>query len=274
MRDIIIILQKSDTYKIQLTIAINFISSKDVDKERVMHSKSNDIEFIPYDNANDVVKELFETLLSRYQIGLETSMRGSNCIFDSVQLLYDKCHNINSKRGGSYIGSPNWIKKKRTTINPTNKDDKFLQYAATVALNNEKIKRDPQRISKIKPFINKCNWNGIKYPSKIDNWKTFEKINLITALNILYIKQKEIYPVYISKHSSTREKQIILVIISNKEKEGWHYLAVKKLSPLLHGITSKYKGDFYRLNCLHSFRTESLRTLKSHKKVCKNKYFC
>ena len=46
----------------------------------------------------------------------------------------------------------------------------------------------------------------------------------------------------------------------------------KKLFELLHRITSKNKGDFYCLNCLHSFRTEN--KLKSHEKVCKNKYFC
>ena len=54
---------------------INFNSSKDVDEERVMPSKSNNTEFNTYDNANDVVDELFEPLLSRYQIGLETSVR-------------------------------------------------------------------------------------------------------------------------------------------------------------------------------------------------------
>ena len=61
-------------------------------------------------------------------------------------------------------------------------------------------------------------------------------------------------------------------MIPNEEKEGWHYLAVKKLSVLLHGITSKHKCDFYCLSCLHSFRTEN--KLKSHEKVCKNKDFC
>ena len=58
----------------------------------------------------------------------------------------------------------------------------------------------------------------------------------------------------------------------NEEKEGWHYLAVKNLSALLNGITSKYKGHFYCLNCLHPFRTKN--KLKSHEKVCKNKDFC
>ena len=55
-------------------------------------------------------------------------------------------------------------------------------------------------------------------------------------------------------------------------RERWHYLAVKNLSALLNGKTSKHKGDFYCLNCLHYFRTEN--KLKSHEKVCKNKYFC
>ena len=55
-------------------------------------------------------------------------------------------------------------------------------------------------------------------------------------------------------------------MIPNEEKEVWHYLAVKKLSTLLRGITSKHHGDFYCLNCPHSFRTEN--KLKSHEKTC------
>ena len=101
-------------------------------------------------------------------------------------------------------------KEKIATINPKNEDDNCFQYAATVAVNHEEIKRDPQRISKIKSFTNKYNWNGIEYPSKIDDWKTFEENNSTIALNILYIKEKEIYPAYISKHNSILGKQIIL----------------------------------------------------------------
>ena len=70
-----------------------------------------------YDNPNEVIKEIFESPFSRYQIGLETSVRGSRFIFDGVSLLYYKCHKINFKRGGSYIETPDWIKKKKATIN-------------------------------------------------------------------------------------------------------------------------------------------------------------
>ena len=142
LRDITIILQKSNTRKIQLTIAINFISSKD-DGELVLHSKSNNIDFMSYDNAYEVVNELFESLFWRCQAGLVTLMTGSDFIFDSVQPLYYKCHKLNFKRNGSYIDSPDRKKKKNVTINPKHTNDKCFQYAVTVALNYEEIESHP-----------------------------------------------------------------------------------------------------------------------------------
>ena len=85
--------------------------------------------------------------------------------------------------------------------------------------------------------------------------KKLKKNNPKIDLNILYTKEKT-FPAYISNHNSTRQK-IILLMVPNREKEVWHYLAVKELSTLLKGLTSKYHGDFYCLNCLHSFRTEN-----------------
>ena len=228
LRNIIINLQNSDAWKIQLTIAINFLSSKDVEEERVFHSNSGNIKFTPCSDANDVIDKLFNSIYSIYQENLETSMKRSDFIFDSVQLLYYKRHKVKFSRGGSSIDSPDCIKKKKETINTKTINDKCFQYAATVALNYEEIESHLERVSNIKPFINKCNREGINYPSKIDDWKTFEKNNPTIALNILYTKEKEIHPAYILKRNSTREKTMILLMIPNEEKEGWHYVAVKR----------------------------------------------
>ena len=81
LTDIITSLQKSVTWNIRLAVAINFISSKDNDEEQVTHSKSDNKEVMTYDNANKVIEEIFESPLSRCQIGLETSIRGSDFIF-------------------------------------------------------------------------------------------------------------------------------------------------------------------------------------------------
>ena len=105
-------------------------------------------------------------------------------------------------------------------------------------------------------MINKYNWKGIDYPSEMDDWKTFEKNNPTIDVNILYIKETEICRAYISKISSNCEKQIILLVIPNKELARWYYLAVKELSTFLRGITSKNHGDFYCLNWTENyFRT-------------------
>ena len=91
----IIDLQKFDTWESLLTIAINFISSKNANEGQVMHSKSDNIEVVIYDNANEVIEKIFESLLSRYQIVIEASKKRSDFIFDGVNLLYYKCHKIN-----------------------------------------------------------------------------------------------------------------------------------------------------------------------------------
>ena len=86
--------KKFDTWKIQLAIANNFISSIDNDEERVMHSKSDNIEIMINDEADEVKEELFDSLKNRYQNNLE-SVKGSEFFFDYVQLLNYKCHKIN-----------------------------------------------------------------------------------------------------------------------------------------------------------------------------------
>ena len=64
------------------------------------------------------------SFLSRYHNSLETSVKGSNFVFDSNQLPYYKCHRIIFRQGGSYIDSPDWMKKMEVKINPKNNDDK------------------------------------------------------------------------------------------------------------------------------------------------------
>ena len=77
------------------------------------------------------------------------------------------------------------MKNEKATINSVNKkDNRSFQYAAKVLLNYEKIQKDP-KIIKIKPFINKYNWEGINYPSEKDDWKKFEKNNVTIARNSL-----------------------------------------------------------------------------------------
>ena len=114
LKDIKTSFHKSGTWKIKLKIAINLISSKDNNEEEIMHSKSDNVEVMTYGNANSTIERIFESLLSRYQIGLGTSTKGSNFIFDLVQLLYYKCHKMNFKHRSWYINFPRLEKKEKS----------------------------------------------------------------------------------------------------------------------------------------------------------------
>ena len=104
-----------------------------------MHSKSDNIEIMVSDEADEVINKFFDSLKNKYQNNLE-SVKGSEFV-NYIQLYY-KCRKINSNRGESYNDSPDWIKNKKVVITPIyKKDNKCFQYAVTVALNYEEIKK-------------------------------------------------------------------------------------------------------------------------------------
>ena len=76
------------------------MSSIDNDEECVMHSKNDKIEIMIDDKADEVIKELLNSLKNRYQDNLEL-LEGSESVFNYVHLLYYKCHKVNLIHGGS-----------------------------------------------------------------------------------------------------------------------------------------------------------------------------
>ena len=144
-------------------MAINFICSKEHPNEtRTMHAKSDNIEIMMGSETDEIIEERFKSLFQKYQERLEKTMKGSEFIFDSVDILYYDLNKISLNRSGSYIASPEWLKNKKATINPKNNDDKCFQYALAVALSYEQIKIHQDRTSKIKRFIDSYDWKEIK----------------------------------------------------------------------------------------------------------------
>ena len=199
---------------------ISFISLKPgSDETRIMNTSSDNIEIMISDDNDVIIEELFKSFIQKYEENLQNKMRGSDFEFDGVNFLYYDFNEIRLNRGGSYIDSPKWLKDKRKTINPKNNDGKCFQYAVTLALNLDNIDNYPERISKIKPFIDQYNWKDINFASTNKDWKRFELNNEI-ALNILYVPHntRKIQVAYKSKQNLTCNKQVVLLMIPNSEK--------------------------------------------------------
>ena len=141
----------------------------------------------------------------------------------------------------SELNSLGWlIGKKEAIIN----NDNSFQNDLDDALNYQTIKINPERISKLKPYIN------------------------ITALNILFIPHntKIISVAYRSEYNHKRKKQVILLMIPNRKKS--HYLAVTNLSAFLAKKSSNHDGDFYCLNSFNSYKSKI--KLKEREQICKS----
>ena len=151
------------------------------------------------------------------------------------------------------LNSLGWLRGKKEAI--INGDNDF-QNALDDALNYETIEKHPERISKLKPYINRYNWEGIQFLAGPKDWIKFEQNNKTIALNILFIQHNTKTRVaYRSEYNSKCKKQVILLMITDGKK--WHYLAITNLSALLQGKSSNHHEDFYCLNCFNSYTTKN-----------------
>ena len=126
----------------------------------------------------------------------------------------------------SELNSLGWLRGKKEAIINNNNNNKDFKNALEDALNYQSIQSHPERISKLKPYINKYNWKGIDFPAGSKKWQKFERNNKTNALNVKH-NTKKISVAYRSKHNNKRKKQVILLMITDGEK--YNYLAVTLL---------------------------------------------
>ena len=163
--------------------------------EQINTSVALNILFVPHDSEE--VKLAYKSNYNKHKnqvILLMINDEVNNCYYFAVKDL-------------SELNSLGWLHGKKEAI--INGDNGF-QNALHDALNYQNIEKDPQRISKLKPYINQYNWEGIKFLVGPEEWKKFEWNNKTIALNILFVKYntKTIRVEYRSEHNK-RKKQVI-----------------------------------------------------------------
>ena len=168
----------------------------------------------------------------------------------------------------SELNSSGWLRGKKETIISGNNN---FQNALNDASNYQNIETYQERVSNLKPYINKYNQEGIDFCARPKDWIKFEQNNKKIALNILFIphNRKTISVAYRSKYNNKCKKQVILLMITNGKKS--HYLAVTNL-PALLAKNSSHDGDFCCLNCFNSYTTKN--KLKEHEEICNNHDSC
>ena len=106
----------------QINMHVNFNSSKDTGETRIYYVWRDNVCIMQGEDTNAIIREIFRSFLHNYQQELKM-IKGSDFVFESVDLLDYKLHIVCLKRGGSYIKSPEWLLHKGATINPKNEND-------------------------------------------------------------------------------------------------------------------------------------------------------
>ena len=102
---------KSKVWKIQISVHVNFISSKDTEETRTIYVWSDNENIMWGNETDNIIKELFEYFLGNYQ-KVEQRIRGSDFVFEGVEIIDYKLHKVSLKRGGSYTEYHEWLKNK------------------------------------------------------------------------------------------------------------------------------------------------------------------
>ena len=223
------------------------------------------------DNVSEFIRKLYDSL-EEYEKS-QNNLRGSNFVFNSVDLSYLQVVKISSKRGGSYIETSEWIKNKKAIINPQNyHDNKCFAYSLIASALYDEIGRDHNRVSKLKRYMDYFNWNDINFPTQQKDWDLFEENNRDVALNIFSVDKdkRNINNIRVLKFNRNRSHKVVLLMITNGFK--WHFTSVKSEIRSFRNVFFSNNGDFYCFNCRQAYRTD--KALKKHERLCLNNKHC
>ena len=200
------------------------ISTKSFKEKHTMHSKSETVEVYMVSDTDDVIDTPFNRLLRNFQLAQETSNeRESECIPDSIELLYYEFHKADIIRAESCVMSADWIASKKVTINPKNeKDKKCFQWSIIAGLNYNNIKeKELEKILKFKRA-------DADFSSNQRGWGEFEQNNISIALNVFFVSHDEEIKLPYKSSYNKRKNQVIFLMI-NDEANNCYYFAIKKL---------------------------------------------
>ena len=151
-------------------------------------------EFFEGSDINDLIQRMLAYIKAQTE---NPKFPESGFTLDKIMHLYINFHKLALTRGSSYNELPKWLKSKKAVINPQNKDEECFKWAIITTLYHEEITKDRQRISKLRPYENHYNWEGLEFPLSIKKIDRFEKNNPDISVNVLFNNKKNQKNIYI-----------------------------------------------------------------------------
>ena len=151
-------------------------------------------EFFEGSDINDLIQRMLAHIKTQVE---NPRMPESGFSLDKIMNLYINFQRLALTQGDSFIELPEWLKSKKAVMKPQNKDEGYFKWAVIAALHHEEIKKDHERVSRLWPYENQHNWEGLEFPVSIKKIDKFEKNNPGVVVNVLFIIKKSQQEKYI-----------------------------------------------------------------------------
>ena len=204
------------------------------------------------------LNELYDQIMTELNEQMEKlqDVEGSGWVFEGIKDIQILTLPYYPLRGGKYLELPEYIAKRKAVVNIKNKDEDCFKWSILRGIYPKK--ENPSRVDKeLKSLEHTINMEGIESPTKIDDIPKFEKQNEDIAVVVLGLNEDgKVYTILNSKYVSKRKHLVILLLITNLEKD-FHYTLVTQPSRL---ISSQYSSHGHKIyicwNCINIFNKE------------------
>lgn len=243
--------------KVSFHFNLVFLKKKTGTFENITHSPKS-LSFLNGEGIKEVLANLKSELKTFIE---EVEMSASELVFVSLEKMYVNISKYRAYRGGSYLELDDYLKNKKCCINIKNDDDKCLQWCIIYHFKKDIITKDPQRITKYKPYENMFDFSSIKFPTPLRDIKKVEEI-INKGINV-FIYDKETKNVLPTSITQRRDDDVINLLLI-KEGDKQHFVYVKKLDILISQPKFDEDGKHANKvmypcpNCLHRFTTQTL----------------
>ena len=125
--------------------------------------------------------QIVDGMIANMKFQIESpALLNNRFIFDEVLYLNANFHQLNLMRGSSYLPLPDFIAKRKSVINPQNRDEECFKWAIIEAGKWMDIDSHPERVSNLREFAYNYDWYGLEFPVSLKQIGTFEAKNNIS----------------------------------------------------------------------------------------------
>ena len=253
-------------FKVSLVLKVEMTKAQGDGKQKVQqpYFSSKPYTILSQHDIENAIEEGQQRIDSQID---KWTKEGSGWVVNRVICLYVNIAKYQPLKGSSYIELPKYLQTKKAIVNVKNQDNECLKWALLSALHPVEHGRNPDRVSKYKPYENELNFAGVGFPVTLKDIPKVEKQNNL-AINVFgYSQQAGIHPLYLTNDLDHEPINLLLLTEVKDGKIISHYSWIKDFNRLCCDQTKHANRKHFCLRCISPHSSE--RTLKEHIIYCR-----